>query len=274
MSFSCLSLPISFFLTLSYSFPSCALLRRHPPPLEEPLHDVIDYLASMNIHVDASSAGSIQSSINAITDPLSNMFMQELLCAPMKPAEYFCTGNVESEDDYHHYALSVDYYTHFTSPIRRYPDIIVHRLLEAAIKMEEEQGKVGKVEGKMMENDMENGGKVVEKEEIDVDFDMNVSNDDTFDKNASNNDASRDHSDVTSRYLDEISLTTDRVGEIADHCNAMKLRAKRVQTASGLIFLAYMIQIKGGIVEQAIVSEVRKDCVKVMLRRFPFDGLV
>jgi len=50
----------------------------------------------------------------------------------MQPALYFCTGELELEE-YWHYALGVQYYTHFTSPIRRYADVIVHRLLEMAI---------------------------------------------------------------------------------------------------------------------------------------------
>jgi len=48
---------------------------------------------------------------------------------PMELARYFCTGSVVdgNRDEFRHYALSVDLYTHFTSPIRRYPDILVHR---------------------------------------------------------------------------------------------------------------------------------------------------
>ena len=55
-----------------------------------------------------------------------------LLSKPMELARYFCTGLYETQD-YHHYALNVPLYTHFTSPIRRYPDILVHRLLDAAV---------------------------------------------------------------------------------------------------------------------------------------------
>ena len=58
--------------------------------------------------------------------------MTSLLSKPMELARYFCTGMYETHQ-YHHYALNVPLYTHFTSPIRRYPDILVHRLLDAAV---------------------------------------------------------------------------------------------------------------------------------------------
>lgn len=48
-------------------------------------------------------------------------------------ALYFCTGSFSEEKHFKHYALNVPLYTHFTSPIRRYADVIVHRLLAASL---------------------------------------------------------------------------------------------------------------------------------------------
>eukprot|EP00835_Amoeboradix_gromovi_P003762 NODE_261_length_12589_cov_0.423139.p4 type:complete len:201 gc:universal NODE_261_length_12589_cov_0.423139:11895-12497(+) len=52
----------------------------------------------------------------------------------MYQAKYFSSGSV-SYDGFMHYGLSCPIYTHFTSPIRRYADVIVHRLLESTITM-------------------------------------------------------------------------------------------------------------------------------------------
>jgi ribonuclease R len=51
---------------------------------------------------------------------------------------------VYSTENIGHYGLSFDYYTHFTSPIRRYPDLMVHRLIERYLI--ENQGSVNKKE--------------------------------------------------------------------------------------------------------------------------------
>ena len=53
----------------------------------------------------------------------------------MNEAVYFCSSEID-KPDYYHYGLACRLYTHFTSPIRRYADILVHRLLAASIEVE------------------------------------------------------------------------------------------------------------------------------------------
>lgn len=68
-------------------------------------------------------------SFDAIEDPTARSVLQLLCFKATHRAKYFCAGMLDIAK-YSHYALNAPLYTHFTSPIRRYADIIVHRQLE------------------------------------------------------------------------------------------------------------------------------------------------
>ncbi|KAJ3311013.1 DIS3-like exonuclease 2 [Boothiomyces sp. JEL0838] len=118
---------------ISSYYPESSLLRRHPPPLEKALEQVKDQLEKEGIPLDITSSQSLNESLNAISDPTMQFICRLMTIKGMKRANYFCTGTSDIAQ-FSHYALSVPLYTHFTSPIRRYCDLIVHRLLDSCLK--------------------------------------------------------------------------------------------------------------------------------------------
>merc|ERR1711988_314668 len=89
---------------------------------------------------DSSSAASIYSCCQQIYRKYGEMMglcveMMVMRCG-MQQAEYFIYGT--PDQDPHHFALNFDYYTHFTSPIRRYPDVMVHRVLAGLLGLDDE----------------------------------------------------------------------------------------------------------------------------------------
>ena len=116
-------------------FPHCALLRRHPsPPLSN--YDVLIKAGrGKGVHVAVESAKSLAVSLaNALlpSEPYFNTLLRILATRCMMQALYFSSGKIPQEEFYH-YGLATPIYTHFTSPIRRYGDLMVHRLLSAMI---------------------------------------------------------------------------------------------------------------------------------------------
>ena len=123
------------------SFPQTALLRRHAPPPAANFSNLSDQLKRMKgFELDVSSSKALAESLDQCVDPaypFFNTLIRILATRCMTSAEYFCSGS-HAEPEYRHYGLASEIYTHFTSPIRRYADLLVHRQLAYAIGYEGE----------------------------------------------------------------------------------------------------------------------------------------
>ncbi|KAG0160007.1 hypothetical protein PDIDSM_7534 [Penicillium digitatum] len=125
------------------SFSQTALLRRHATPPPQNFEDLQNQLSKKrNMELDVSSSRALADSLDRCVDPNNpffNTLVRILATRCMTSAEYFCAGAF-AESEFRHYGLASPIYTHFTSPIRRYADLMVHRQLASAIGYEGEDG--------------------------------------------------------------------------------------------------------------------------------------
>ncbi len=121
------------------SFPQTALLRRHAPPPKSNFEELSNQLkVKRGFTLRTESSKALADSLDTCTDPKEpflNTLVRIMATRCMMSAEYFCSGT-QSYPEFRHYGLASEIYTHFTSPIRRYADLVAHRQLAAAIEYE------------------------------------------------------------------------------------------------------------------------------------------
>lgn len=104
------------------------IYRIHEQPKEEKMQRFFDFAAALGILVKGTkntiTPKDLQQVIQEVENKPEAAVINTMLLRSMQQARY-------SEDNYGHYGLAAEYYTHFTSPIRRYPDLIVHRLIRS-----------------------------------------------------------------------------------------------------------------------------------------------
>jgi ribonuclease R len=118
--------------------PYTMVYRVHEPPNPSKIETFATFAAKLGYTIKTGSKNQLSSSLNSLMSsiegtPLQNT-LESLAVRTMSKARYSC-------NNLGHFGLAFDFYSHFTSPIRRYPDVMAHRLLALYLAGEKSQNE-------------------------------------------------------------------------------------------------------------------------------------
>lgn len=123
---------------LKNELPKTFVYRVHDKPLEEKLNTFKTFVKKLGFDLKTSSTKAFNSSLNEMLQVEKGKTDYDMLS---KLSIRIMARAVYSTNNIGHYGLAFPYYTHFTSPIRRYPDLMVHRLLDRYLENQDSVNK-------------------------------------------------------------------------------------------------------------------------------------
>jgi DIS3-like exonuclease 2 len=184
--------------------PDSALLRKHDPPVKKKLNNFITAASRFGFKIQGGGSKALRDSLAEYNDHPDCDSLRFMATICMSLAKYTCSEE-DKKASVGHYALAAPIYTHFTSPIRRYADLVIHRQLLLALDIERELKRRGI-----------KGDAVMSEEAKYVDFNE------------------MEHGDF---YMHPSDVQT-----VALNCNNRKEAAKKAGDASSSLFLCLFIR--------------------------------
>lgn len=105
-----------------------ALYRVHEPPSEEKITKLRDLLQTFGLRLPKGKVapGDLERILNEVRERPEEQLISMVVLRSLQKAVY-------AAEDLGHFGLALDHYAHFTSPIRRYPDLVTHRVVVRAL---------------------------------------------------------------------------------------------------------------------------------------------
>ncbi|RQM26845.1 hypothetical protein B5M09_004175 [Aphanomyces astaci] len=262
------------------AFPQSAMLRRHVPPSGKRFDQLVALASSQGLVLDTSTNMTLQRSLDAVqVDDDTMALLKSMATRAMSEAEYICASEATGHRlRFGHYGLGLEFYTHFTSPIRRYADIVVHRQLQATlletyphpprISTFLKRGPQAALPASRVPSVLSMHADTLALVVNNGD-DANSTDWSTSTTSTTSSSTRTSAPGLTLHDKNTVAmLATDRLVPLSQHMNRQNRHAKRVSRACNDLFLALYFKSHVSSVHAAVVTSVKQNGLLVYLPEF------